>query len=145
MKLSTKTRYGLRAVIEIAKASIEGVPAKRKDIAANQELSESYLENILIILKSNQLIEATRGAKGGYVLTRPPEAITVLEIINALEGTMNIVECVSTPQRCKRADNCATRSLWKELSDSWNTILGKVTLKEMVQREKQFTTPQYSI
>lgn len=145
MKLSTKTRYGLRAVVSIAKVSSSGTPAKRKAIAAEQDISESYLENILIILKNNRIIEATRGANGGYVLSRTPETVTVLEIINALEGSIDLVRCIASPSQCVKSDNCAARSVWKELSESWNSTLGNITLKDLMEREFSLFSPSYSI
>ena len=144
MKLSTKSRYGLRAVIEIAK-TFGSVPAKRKNVAANQGISDSYLENILIVLKNNRIIETTRGVKGGYVLSRPPREITVLEIINALEGPLDLVDCVNSNATCAKTDTCATRTIWKELADAWNSILGKMTLQDVLEREEQLYSPTYAI
>jgi Rrf2 family protein len=103
MKLSAKARYRLRAITEIAK-SYGGAPAKRKDIAEKQGLSDSYLENILIVLKNIRLIETTRGSNGGYVLCRPPSQISVLEIVEALEGQLDLVECVFSAKSCEKSD-----------------------------------------
>lgn len=138
MKFSTKTRYGLRAVLEIARN--ESCPLKRKEIAAIQEVSDSYLENILIVLKSNRIIETIRGANGGYVLSRSPSQITVMEIVEALEGPLDLVECTFSPSVCRKSDQCITRSIWKELADSWRSILGNKTIADLLEKEMSKVT-----
>ncbi|MBN1760903.1 MAG: RrF2 family transcriptional regulator [Chitinispirillaceae bacterium] len=144
MKLSTKSRYGLRAVIEIAKA-YGSTPAKRKHVAANQGISDSYLENILIVLKNNRIIETTRGVKGGYILSRPPREITVLDVVNSLEGPLDLVDCVNSNSNCAKTETCATRTIWKELTDAWESILGKMTLQDVIDREERLYSPMYTI
>ena len=144
MKLSTKSRYGLRAVIEIAK-TYGSTPAKRKNVAANQGISDSYLENILIVLKNNRIIETTRGVKGGYVLSKPPREITVLEVVNSLEGPLDLVDCVGSNATCAKTDTCATRTIWKELADAWQAILGRMTLQDVIDREERLYSPMYTI
>lgn len=144
MKLSTKSRYGLRAVIEIAKTYGSG-PAKRKNVAAQQGISDSYLENILIVLKNNRIIETTRGVNGGYVLSRSPKEITVLEVVDSLEGPLNLVDCVSSNSICSKTDTCATRTIWKEIADAWKSILGNITLQDVIEREERLYSPTYSI
>ena len=144
MKLSTKSRYGLRAVIEIAK-TFGSTPAKRKNVAAQQGISDSYLENILIVLKNNRIIETTRGVNGGYVLSRSPKEITVLEVVDSLEGPLDLVDCVSSNSACSKTDTCATRTIWKELADAWKSILGNITLQDVIDREERLYSPTYSI
>jgi Rrf2 family transcriptional regulator, cysteine metabolism repressor len=144
MKLSTKSRYGLRAVLEIARA-YGSAPAKRKIVAANQGISDSYLENILIVLKNNRIIETTRGVNGGYVLSRPPRDITVLDVVTALEGPLDLVDCVTSNASCSNADTCATRTIWKEVADAWKSILGRITLQDVIEREELLYSPMYSI
>jgi Rrf2 family cysteine metabolism transcriptional repressor len=144
VRISTKSRYGLRAAIEIAK-SYGASPAKRKTVAVNQQISDSYLENILIVLKNSRIIETTRGVNGGYVLSRPPKEITVLEIVDALEGPLDLVECIGSKASCDKADSCAARTIWKELSDSWKSTLGKLTLQDMIEREEVLISPTYTI
>ena len=144
MKLSTKSRYGLRAILEIAK-NYGAAPAKRKDIAASQGVSDSYLENILIVLKNNKVIETSRGVNGGYVLCREPGSISVLEIVDALEGPLDLVECVSSPHECTKSGCCAARTVWKELADSWRQTLGKLSLQDLLDRERNISVSSYSI
>lgn len=148
MKLSTKTRYGLRAIIEIAKTYNNKVPAKRKDIALTHNISEAYLENILIILKNSGIIEAVRGSNGGYILNRPPSELTVLEVVEALEGKITIVDCVdseSQEKNCVRFSNCVARSVWKEISDIVREKLGKITIQNLLDKENNEYIPMYSI
>lgn len=145
MKLSTKARYGLRAVVEIAKNYGATTPAKRKDIAVNQNISDSYLENILIILKNNKIVETTRGANGGYVLCREPKDITVYEVVIALEGPLDLVDCVGNTKSCEKSSFCAAHTVWKELSDQWKSTLEKISLKDMLDKEKALGGNNYSI
>lgn len=145
MKLSTKARYGLRAAVEIAKTYGAQAPAKRKNIAASQDISDSYLENILIVLKNNRIVETTRGANGGYVLCREPSKITVYDIVTALEGPMDLVECVGNASSCEKTSHCAAHSVWKELADQWRLTLEKISLKDMLDREKALGSQNYSI
>lgn len=145
MKLSTKTRYGLRAALEIAKSFGSDVPAKRRTIAENQAISDSYLENILIILKNSKIIDTTRGIKGGYILNRHPREISILEIVTALEGPLDLVDCVTSNVSCNKANSCTTRTVWKELADSWKTILGNQTLQDLIDREVSLNHPTYTI
>jgi Rrf2 family cysteine metabolism transcriptional repressor len=144
MKLSTKARYGLRAVIEIAR-QFGGAPSKRKDVAVAQDISDSYLENILIVLKNSKIIETTRGANGGYVLCRHPSEITVLEVVDALEGPLNLVECVDSPESCKKSDSCCTRDIWKMMSESWKSTLDKISLQDVIEKGNEKKCLNYCI
>ena len=144
MKLSTKCRYGLRAIVDIARAYGKN-PAKRKDIAKKQEISSSYLENILLILRNYKIVETTRGVNGGYVLSRAPSNITVYEIINALEGPLSLTDCVDEPASCNRTSSCATRFVWCELAGAMRSVLSKITLQELLDREKKSGVTDYTI
>jgi Rrf2 family protein len=144
MKLSTKCRYGARAIVEIARNDHNG-PVKRKDIVKNQEISDSYLENILITLKNGGIINAIRGANGGYMLRRPASEITLLEIVNVLEGSLAPVECIDTPSVCHRTDNCSTRGVWKNLKEAKEDVLRNVTVQKLVDDEKEPYRSDYSI
>jgi Rrf2 family cysteine metabolism transcriptional repressor len=144
MKLSTKCRYGTRAMIEIARHYKEG-PVKRKDISRSQKISSAYLENILMALKARNLIRTVRGANGGFTLDAPPGSITMFQIVSALEGSIVPVECVNNSNACKRSGECAARRLWQELYDAQTAVLKKTTLQALVDwadEEKQF---DYSI
>ncbi len=133
MKLSTKSRYGTRAIAEIARWYPHRA-VKRKQIAGSQQISDSYLENILISLKANGLIYTLRGAHGGYQLTRPPEEITVLEVVEALEGPLAPVPCVVPTYTCKLDNSCLSKSIWKEMYEGIRSVLSRYTLRDLARQ-----------
>ena len=144
MRLSTKCRYGLRAIVDIA-GTYGKNPAKRKDIAKKQGLSSSYLENILLILRNHKLIETTRGVNGGYVLCRTPSNISGYDIIDALEGPLTLTDCVDKPASCNRTASCATRFVWCELAGAMQSVLLKLTLQDLIDHEKKSGVTDYAI
>ncbi len=135
MKLSTKGRYGVRLMIDLAAHYGEG-PVLLREIAKRQEISEKYLSNLINPLKATGLLEATRGVHGGYVLGKAPSQITMRDIVLAVEGPLCLVDCVQKPASCNRTSLCIARELWKEAADSMAEILGKYTLADMVARQK---------
>ena len=135
LKLSTKCRYGARAILEIAK-NYGKHPTKRKDISKTQEISESYLENIMLALKSNGLIDTVRGARGGYELGRPPSGITLFQIVEALEGPLELVDCLTDGSSCGRIDECAMREVWSGLKKAMEESLGRVTLQDLLDKNE---------
>ncbi|SHG88167.1 transcriptional regulator, BadM/Rrf2 family [Thermosyntropha lipolytica DSM 11003] len=139
MKLSTRGRYGLRAMIDIARASRENEPVSIASIAASQGLSEGYLEQIMTGLKKAGLVRSSKGAKGGYTLGKSPGEITVGEIIRTLEGDMAPVDCVSQAKKgiCDRADLCVTRIIWEEVRDAINQVLDKYSLLDLLENEQK--------
>lgn len=141
MKISTKCRYGIRAVIEIAK-NHNGTPTKRKDISDVQGIPNSYLENILITLKHNRIVSSIRGVGGGFVLKRAPEEITLLEIFEALQGDLNLLDCIEMPEICDRNVNCIIRPIWVEVQKAQKEVLRKVTIKDLMDKEKS-DIPEY--
>ncbi|MBD3320791.1 MAG: Rrf2 family transcriptional regulator [Chitinivibrionales bacterium] len=144
MKLSTKSRYGVRAILEIAR-DYERTPTKRKNIVAKQNISDAYLENILIMLKNNGIIDTVRGARGGYVLSRPPAAITLLEIVRALEGSIAPVDCLDNKSLCVEVPWCSARKVWKQLYDSRVAVLEKTTLQDLLDSDETATKNDYCI
>ena len=144
MKLSTKCRYGSRAVIEIARNYKQG-PLKRKEIVKKQQISDSYLENILISLKNGGIIDTIRGAKGGYLLRRAPSDINLLEIVNTLDGSLSPVECLDSPSSCEKVGKCATRMAWGRMKKAKEDVLRSITIQELLDYEKEKYTPDYSI
>jgi len=143
MRLSTKSRYGTRAILEIAK-SYGQQPIKRKEIVAGQKIPDSYLENILITLKAAGFIRTLRGANGGYQLTRNPKLITILEIANALEGHMTPVPCIDTGI-CDLIQECATRSVWSEMYQAMEKVLGSYTLQDILERDNTSEVINFNI
>ncbi len=144
MKLSTRCRYGSRALIEIAR-NYGQKPTKRKEICRIQGLSNSYIENILISLKSAGIVDTIRGARGGYVLVRPPSQITLLDVTRALEGSQAPVECLDNPVLCERSGRCATQDVWREVQEAEEKVLKKTTISALLQRERKFMQADYAI
>ena len=139
MKLSTRSRYGTRLMLDMAQHYREG-PLQLGDIAKRQEVSVKYLEQIIIPLKKAHYIESVRGRKGGHILTKPPEEITVGEIVALLEESSGLVECDKDNTVCERADICPTRLLWKEAYEAMFDRLEAITLADLVERAKDMET-----
>jgi Rrf2 family transcriptional regulator, cysteine metabolism repressor len=139
MKLTTKTRYGTRAMLDLSLHYNEG-PISIKDIAQRQDLSQKYLERLLVALQAAGLVRAVRGAKGGYQLSRPPEQITLREIYFVLEGAAGFVDCTAHPQICNRSDMCITHEVWSEMYSACIRILESTTLSDLVQRARRKQT-----
>jgi len=136
MKLSTRGRYGVRLMFDLALHYGDG-PIYLKDIAERQEVSAKYLWQLINPLKATKLITSTRGAHGGYVLGREPERISLKEILDVLEGSLCLVDCVDNPSICKRASSCVARDIWGEVSKGMRQTLENTTLAEMVKRQKE--------
>ncbi len=135
MKLSTRGRYGVRLMFDLALHYGEG-PIFLKDIAERQAISAKYLWQLINPLKTTRLITSTRGAHGGYILGREPENISLEEILDVLEGSLCMVDCVDNPSICERASSCVSRDIWEEVSKGMRQTLGNTTLAEMVKRQK---------
>ena len=135
MKLSTRTRYGIRAVIELAKQG-NSVPVRLKTIAQRQEISIKYLEQLMAILKSAGFVRSVRGARGGYVLARPAEQIRLDELFTALEGPLTAIECLDDASCCARAADCAARDIWKQVQDAVAKVLRAITIQDVVDKTK---------
>jgi Rrf2 family protein len=133
LKLSTKGRYGVRLMLDLAVNYGKG-PVSLKDVARRQEISGKYLEHLIAPLKKAKLIRASRGAHGGYVLIRPPAEVTLKEILQAVEGPMCIVECTKNPAICKRAKDCLSRGVWSELSEKITEVLSDQTLEKIIDK-----------
>jgi|SRR6056297_918234 Rrf2 family protein len=133
MKVSTRGRYGLRAMIELAKNENAGALPLRI-ISENQKISEQYLEQLFVNLRNSGLVKSVRGANGGYLLNRPAEEITAEEILISLEGPLNIVECIADDSLCEFSKECATHELWIELRERIENVLQNITLEDLKQR-----------
>ena len=132
MIMSTKGRYGLKMMFELAKKHGSGTMSL-KDIAKKQELSETYLEQLISHLRKAGLVNSIRGAQGGYELSREPSKISVGEIIRTLEGPLAPSDCVLDGEpECTRADYCVTRPIWEKIMDSINGVIDSITLQDMV-------------
>jgi len=140
MKLSTRSRYGTRLMLDMAQHYQDG-PVQLGDIAKRQNVSVKYLEQIIIPLKKAHYIESVRGPKGGHSLTKPPGEITVGEIVALLEEGTSLVECTDNAGACERADMCPTRLIWKEASEAMFDRLQAITLADLVEKAKAMTSP----
>jgi Rrf2 family cysteine metabolism transcriptional repressor len=130
--LSTKGRYGLKMMFELAKKHGSGTMSL-KDIAKKQELSETYLEQLISHLRKAGLVNSIRGAQGGYELSREPSEISVGEIIRTLEGPLAPSDCVLDAEpECTKADYCVTRPIWEKIMESINSVIDSITLQDMV-------------
>ena len=135
MKISTKGRYGLRALIDLTIYGKSGVPVFLSDIAKRQEISDKYLEQIATQLQRAGLVRTIRGRKGGYLLNKPPGQIRLSEIIAVLEGPICLVDCVKEPGTCSKSNACSTRDIWTELSDRIEEVLAGYTLEDIVNMQ----------
>ena len=136
MKLSTRARYGTRALLDLALHSGEG-PVLLRDIAQRQQISPPYLEHLIAPLVAAGIIRSTRGAKGGIWLAKSPREIKLNEVVRLLEGSIAPVECVNDPEYCPRSEFCVTRDIWGELKKAMNGVLESTTLNDLVERQKR--------
>lgn len=144
MKLSTKTRYATRAMLELADHFGKG-PLQTRIIAKHQEISIKYLEQLMASLKSAGVVRSHRGAKGGYVLSQPPEKIKLSEIFDIFEGPVVTVECVANEKYCDRAGDCVARQVWCEIQKAIKGILESITLQDALDKAKQGKPDNYQI
>ena len=147
MKLSTKIRYGARAMLELASHYGEG-PIELKEIARSQDISIKYLEQVIIPLRTAGLVKSARGAKGGYSLARSPSEICLFDVVETLEGPLILVDCIKDAKVCKRSPSCVTRDIWGDVSAAFQRVLKAITLEEMVRRrieKENGNSPTYQI
>lgn len=137
MKVSTKGRYALRLMLDLAMQKPE-VPIRLKDVAARQEISVKYLESIAGVLTKAGYIRSLRGPQGGYLLRYSPDQYKVGDILRLTEGSMVPVECLETKgKRCQRSENCTTLRLWKELDQAVKNVIDHYTLADLVTWENK--------
>ena len=136
MKLSTRARYGTRALLDLARYQGKE-PVQLKDIASRQNISLNYLEHIISPLVGAGIVRSTRGARGGLQLIRPPMELKLSEVVQLLEGATAPVDCIRNPESCSRSDLCVTREVWSEMKNAIDTTLNSITLKDLVERQKK--------
>jgi Rrf2 family transcriptional regulator, cysteine metabolism repressor len=134
MKLSTKGRYGLRLLMEIALHQEQGQVYMR-DIALQQQISYSYGKNIISYLVAGGILRSARGNNGGLSLNKSPEQISLMEVLQLFEGNMDLVECISNPGACKSFKSCAIRDTWVEMQNAMEKVLKKTTLKDLLESQ----------
>ena len=147
MKLSTKSRYSLRAMLYLALNQRTGVVMAR-EIAECQNLPETYLEQLMLALRKAGLVSAIRGAHGGYMLARKPEAITLAQIVVALEGSLSIADCCDVPNCCVNPATCALKDVFDEINGTLYTAFNSLTLADLARRQQvkeQAEAPMYFI
>lgn len=140
MRLSTHGRYGVRLMLSLAMNYGQG-PLPLKEIAKEQDISEHYLEQLIAPLRRAGIVISVRGARGGYELAKPPEEITVGDIVRVLEGPIVPVPCVEEglEEPCEKADKCVARLVWERLRDSITSVLDSITLADMCKKAKEMT------
>ena len=133
MKLSTKGRYGLQAMVDLGVYSKEK-HVSLKSIAERLSMSENYLEQLMALLKKNKLVVSTRGAQGGYALAKPAENITIGEILRALEGSLAPTDCTckGNTVHCALDGKCVTKSVWEKIRDSIDRVVDGITLDQLM-------------
>lgn len=137
MKISTKGRYALRLMLDLA-YNHTGSFIPIKNISQRQDISDKYLEQIITQLSRAGLVKSARGAQGGYMLAKEPQEYTVGEILRLLEGNLAPVACVDdTKEACTRVDECVTMEVWREIKDAVNKVVDNITLADLVEQQRQ--------
>ena len=144
MKLSTRTRYGIRAVLELAENYGNG-PLQLRVIAKDQGVSVKYLEQLMAMLKSAGIVRSVRGSKGGYVLAKPPAQIRVSECFECLEGSVITTECVEDENICEKTNDCIARQVWTEVQMAVIEVLQSMTLQSLIDRARKNEALNYNI
>ena len=136
MKISTKGRYALRLMLDLA-SDVSNKPVSIKEIANRQEISDKYLEQIISVLNSAGFVRSVRGPQGGYMLKNRPENYTIGMILRLTEGSLAPVSCVEDDApECDRMDSCVTMRVWKQLNDAINGVVDNITLADLVEWQK---------
>jgi Rrf2 family protein len=144
VKVSTKGDYGVRALIELAQHVGER-PLQSAEIAARQHIPEPYLDQILTTLRRAGFIRSIRGPQGGHALIREPVELTLREVIEALEGSLNPIDCLDASSPCSRSGGCAQRSVWEEVRDATCQILERTSIADLAARERPAVGGRYYI
>lgn len=134
MRLSTRSRYAVRALLDLARHGDER-PILVREIAEREDISVRYLEQLLLPLKAAGIVRATRGANGGFTLAKKPSEINLREIIQIMEGSTGFTECTDNKDICPRSDSCVLRDSWIEVTDAANKVMEATTLQLLVERQ----------
>ncbi len=134
MQFSTRSRYAVRALVELATSYGKG-PVKLKDVSASQNISLKYLEQVMSPLRLNGYVKTVKGSQGGYLLARVPAEISILEIVQCVEGSLSVVDCVDNPEVCERMHLCATRNIWVGLKEAIHRELSNISLAELAEKQ----------
>lgn len=132
MKLSTRSRYGARILVDLARNDDQG-PVQISDISKRQDISVKYLEQLIRPLKQANLVTSIRGPKGGHLLSGKPEKITLGQVVRLFEGQSELVECISKPQKCAMSDDCKLRLAWKDATHVLLNKLDTITIADLMK------------
>ena len=138
MKLSTRGRYGIHAMYDLA-VNYGAGPQSIKSIAERQGVPEAYLEQLIAMLRRSGLVISNRGAQGGYRLSREPREITVGDVLRALEGGLNLLECLDEEDACGKSCACASRLVWMKIRDGLHQVVDGISLQDMIDEQKSLT------
>lgn len=141
MKISTKGRYGLRILLDLA-IHDSGSPRLIRDIAQSQQISEKYISRLIIALRKGGMVRSIRGARGGFRLKKELKEITLLDVVEAMEGPLAIVDCVRAPAKCCRIESCPTRSIWNDINTGIRDNMRQVTLQDIIDNYKKLNAEQ---
>jgi len=144
MKISTKGRYALRLMLDLA-INYTGEYISIKSIAARQDISEKYLEQIITQLNKAGYVRSVRGAQGGYMLSKAPSEYTVGMILRLMEGSLAPVSCIEEEENCNRASRCVTQEIWHKIQEAVEDVVDNITLADLVTRYQEKTEPVYII
>jgi len=136
--LSTKGRYATRAMVELASRH-DSPPAQLAELSASQDISAKYLSHLMSALVSAGLVDSRRGKNGGFILAKAPEQIRVYDILRAVEGPAETAPCTGRPERCRRSEQCVTRSVWQKVEDSLTSVLEGISLSDLVRKQRILT------
>lgn len=131
MKLSTRSRYSVRILLELAR-NTSGEPLQVSEISRRQDIPAKYIEQLIRTLKGADLVTSSRGPKGGHFIAKDPASITLGDIVRLFEGQSELVECISAPEICKKAEECRVRLAWKEATTALFEKLDRVTIADLI-------------
>lgn len=135
MQLSTKVRYAVRAMVDLAMQP-EDELVKLKDIASRHSISLKYLEQVMLPLRVNAYVATRKGSRGGYMLTKSPETVTLLEIVKLVDGSVAPSECAEDPSVCEQSGQCSTHLAWVSLKEAIEDELGRITLADLAEKQE---------
>ena len=140
MKITAKSRYALRILLDLAASGKDG-PRTIKEIAASQGISEKFISRIAVPLRRAGLVSTERGVRGGLRLARFPAKITLLDVVEATDGPLSLVHCLARPGVCKRQGRCAAEKAWAGVNDALSAALRRTTLADVVADQARFAPP----
>lgn len=132
MKLSTRSRYGTRILVELSRQGVEK-PVQVSQISKNQEIPVKYVEQLIRVLKQAELVASVRGPKGGHVIAKHPSEITLGQLVRLFEGQSELVACISEPEKCDMSDDCRVRLVWMKATEALYEILDATTIEDVTQ------------